>query len=148
MTNIITPQQAKAEAQKPWLNDLRRLALESKTMIDNGLQNVLAICRLEQQLMNVDILIRFGEFDEAFVMSAFATQNPMASLEYIRLIIDVWDKLKGELSEDFVDKNGELCKNVTIMLENVKNENGIKQKKCNLIIQRLSEKKEATDVEK
>jgi len=53
----------------------------------------------------------------------------------------MWHKLKDELSEDFVDNNEELCKNVTAMLENVKEAKETNNKTCNEIINRLNKYK-------
>jgi hypothetical protein len=145
---IITPQQAKAEEQRPWLKDLQGMALQLVSNVEQNITRAMAINRLEMMLMKTDFLVRLGEFDEAFVTSAHAMQNPACNFSTIKMIIDMWSKIKDELSADFVNHNEVLCESVIKGLNSIKNKNGIKQKKCNLIIQRLSEKQEVSDVEK
>jgi len=145
---IITPERAKLLAQKPWLLELERLQAQTIGAIDNASQYVLSVGRLERMLLKTDMLIRFGEFDEAFTVSAFATQNPVITIETIRVIIEMWHGIKDELSEDFVDKNQELCVNVTEMLERVKKDKELNNKTCNEIINRLGKRKTEVDDEK
>ena len=146
---IITPERAKLLAQKPWLLDLEQLQNQAIGEIHNSSQYVLSVGRLERMLLKTDMLIRFGEFDEAFTVSAYATQSPIITIDTVRVIIEMWHGIKDELSEDFVDKNQELCVNVTAMLERVKKGKELNNKTCNEIINRLGKKKtEAEDVEK
>ena len=138
---ILTPERAKQLAQKPWLLDIERLQIQTVGAINNAMIRAMQSDRLELMMLKTDILIRFGEFDEAFVVSAYATQNPVITIDTIRIITEMWHKLKDELSEDFVDNNEELCKNVTALLERVKKEKGLNNKTCNEIINRLNKYK-------
>ena len=138
---ILTPERAKQLAQKPWLLDIERLQIQTVGAINNAMIRAMQSDRLELMMLKTDILIRFGEFDEAFVVSAYATQNPVITIDTIRIITEMWHKLKDELSEDFVDNNEELCKNVTAMLENVKEAKETNNKTCNEIINRLNKYK-------
>jgi len=138
---ILTPERAKQLAQKPWLLDIERLQIQTVGAINNAMIRAMQSDRLELMMLKTDILIRFGEFDEAFVVSAYATQNPVITIDTIRIITEMWHKLKDELSEDFVDNNEELCKNVTAMLERVKKEKELNNKTCNEIINRLNKYK-------
>ena len=138
---ILTPERAKQLAQKPWLLDIERLQIQTVGAINNAMIRAMQSDRLELMMLKTDILIRFGEFDEAFVVSAYATQNPVITIDTIRIITEMWHKLKDELSEDFVDNNEELCKNVTATLENVKEAKETNNKTCNEIINRLNKYK-------
>ena len=138
---ILAPERAKQLAQKPWLLDIERLQIQTIGAINNAMIRAMQSDRLELMMLKTDMLIRFGEFDEAFEVSAYATQNPVITIDTIRIITEMWHKLKDELSEDFVDNNEELCKNVTAMLENVKEAKETNNKTCNEIINRLNKYK-------
>jgi hypothetical protein len=142
---IITPQRAKEIKNKPWLPDLEQLQNQTVGVVNNAMIRAMQSDRLELMLLKTVILIRFGEFNEAFEVSAYATQIPVITIDTIRIITEMWHKLKDELSEDFVDKNEELCVGICAMLERVKKEKQINNKLCNEIINRLNKKKGATD---
>jgi len=141
---IITPQEALGIKNKPWLPDIEQLQGQVMLEINKAVHYTMAADRLERMLLKTDMLIRFGEFDEAFEVSAYATQNPTITINTVNMITEMWHNVlvkEDALSEGFVDNNEELCKNVIAMLERVKKDKALNNKTCNEIINRLNKKK-------
>jgi len=142
---IITPQEAKRLATPATLGDLDQFKEQALTAINNSVNYSMSRMKIELNILSANINIKFGEFDEAFInsMSAMNTQN--IDINTIHMIVDMLYLIKDELSENFVDKNPEVCKNAIALLEGVRTNPIFKKKQCNEIINRLYEKQEVQD---
>jgi len=147
---ILTLQEAQELKLKPWKTDLDQLKQEIENNVGNGVGYALAGMQIDINLSKADIYIRLGDFDDAFIISNHTTKIKGIDINTIHMIVEMWDVIKKGLSDNFVDKNPEVCKNAIALLEKVRT-NGIFDKvQCNKIINRLYEKgkvKEEEDVE-
>ena len=154
MGKILTIQEAKELRLKPWKADLDNLAKQFNGDFDIKLNNavgyILAKTQIEKNLSITDIYIRLGDFDDAFILSNHTTMIRGIDLNTIHLIVEMWDKIKKELSDNFVDNNQAVCENAIALLEKVRTNGAFDKLQCNEVINRLYEKgkvKEVEDVE-
>jgi len=142
---ILTIQEAQELKRKPWKPDLDQLKQECMTAINNSVHYTINKMEIDSCLSKADIYIRFGDFDDAFIISNHATKINGIDINTIHMIVDMLYLIKDELSENFVDKNPEVCKNAIALLEGVRTNPIFHKKQCNEIINRLYEKQEVQD---
>ena len=148
---ILTPQEAKRLSTPATLGDLDKLKEECMIAINNSVHYSLSKMQIEMSMMKTDMYIRLGDFDDAFIISNHATKIKGIDINTIHMIVEMWGIIKSELSNNFVDKNPEVCKNAIALLEKVRTNGVFDKKQCNGIINRLygkGKKQEVDDEDK
>jgi hypothetical protein len=144
---ILTIQEAQELKRKPWKPDLDQLKQECMTAINNSVHYTINKMEIDSCLSKADIYIRFGDFDDAFIISNHATKINGIDINTIHMIVEMWAVIKSHLSNNFVDKNPEVCKNAIALLENVRTNKVFDKVMCNKIINRLYEKGKSQEVQ-
>ena len=144
---ILTIQEAQELKLKPWKTDLDQLRQEIENNVGNGVGFALAGMQIEINLSKADIYIRLCDFDDAFILSNNTTKIKGIDINTIHMIVEMWTAIKKKLSNNFVDKNPEVCKNAIALLEKVRTNKVFDKVQCNKIINRLYEKGKIKEVE-